>query len=314
MRLFIIKGLIVVILAGTTNPVYCDETTMGKDKACSNPSPNARDKGLSLLSFANHPLFAAKGPSKDDVFQGGGGDCYFLSTLAALADADPDFIRRAVVHLTDGTFSVRFFQENGAQTFVHVTADLWVDNSGNLRYARLGQQGALWVPILEKAYAVCRRNKNSYDSIAGGGGKTLNNLVWKYDHIIIDETGVNPEDVVNWFNRGATDGDMKNTINERVRAFLNKVDAQRRAGKGLVMGGPAGFSNRTPLVYSSTGRAHGTYRRGQHIYMIDHVETDGGGNYTGIVLRDPGGAYRRITDFVRIFFCTGSAATVEPQG
>src|SRR5208283_4650317 len=49
---------------------------------CLNPSPRARDTGLSLASFAKNPLFLKDGPSKDDVFQGDGGDCYFLSMLA----------------------------------------------------------------------------------------------------------------------------------------------------------------------------------------------------------------------------------------
>ena len=66
-----------------------------------------------------------------------------------------------------------------------------------------------------------------------------------------------------------------------------------QAGKGMIMGAPAGSSNATPLVPSSAGRED-TYPRGQHVYMLDHVELDASGKCIGIVLRDPGGAYREI--------------------
>ena len=269
--------------------------------------------GLSLTNLANHPLFAKDGPSKDDVFQGGGGDCYFLSALAALAEANPGFIRRTVTDLHDGTYVVRFFQQNGAPTYIRVTSELWVDESGVLQYARLGRQKCLWVSIIEKAFAICRRNKASYGSIVGGNGRDNNKLVWKFTDIKIDESGVNPDDVISWFNSGAPEGPMKNTLCARAQMFLGQINTQRQLGKGMVLGAPPGFCNTTPLVPARAGVQKSTYRRGKHVYMIDHVKIDAEGNFTGIVLRNPGGRYVTITDYARIFFCIISAATVEPQ-
>ena len=281
-------------------------------EVCSNPSPRARDTGLSLASFAKNPLFLKDGPSKDDVFQGDGGDCYFLSMLAALADANPDFIKNTVTNLSDGTYVVRFFQQNGEKTYVRVTAELWVDNSNALVFARLGRQGCIWVPIIEKAFAICRRNKAGYGLIVGGNGPEKNDLVWKHTSIEIDESGVNPDDVISWFKSGAPEGRMKDTLRARAQMFLGQINAQRQLGKGMVLGAPPGFSNKTPLVPASAGVQKSTYRRGQHVYMVDHVKIDAKGNFTGIVLRNPGGRYVTITDYARIFFCIGSAAVVEP--
>ncbi len=282
-------------------------------QVCSNPSPRARDKGLALASFATNPLFAKDGPSKNDALQGDGGDCYFLSALAALADVNPDFIRNTVTNLPDGTYVVRFFQQNGAKTYIRVTAELWVNDSGAPMYARPGHQGCIWAPIIEKAFAICRRNKASYDSLVGGNGRENNDLVWKHTYIKIDESGVNPDDVISWFNRGAPEGQMKDTLCARAQTFLGQINAQRKLGKGMVLGAPAGFSNKTPLVPSSAGLEKSTYRRGQHVYMIDHVKIDAKGNFTGIVLRNPGGRYVTITDYARIYFCIGGASPVEPQ-
>jgi hypothetical protein len=279
-----------------------------------NPPPMDKDAGLTLTNFAGRPLFAKDGPSPNDVFEGLVGDCYFMATLAALADANPDFIRRTVTDLNDGTYDVRFFQPNGAQTYVRVTSELWVDDHGRPKYARFGREGSIWVPILEKAFAVCRRNPAGYDSIAGGGGKELNRLVWKYSYVNIDCAGINLNDVVSWSNEGEPDGAIKEAVHERTSRFLTEVNALRQAGKGMVMGGPVELSDTTPLVPVSAGIDQCTYHRGQHLYTVDHVELDGNGNCAGIVLRDPWGKYRKITDLARIFFCAGGAAVVEPQG
>jgi hypothetical protein len=95
--------------------------------------------------------------------------------------------------------------------------------------------------------------------------------------------------------------------------FLGKINDQCQLGEGMGLGAPPGFSNKTPLVPSSAGLEKSTYRRGAHIYMIDHVKMDAKGNFTGIVLRNPGGRYVTITDYARIFFCIGAAGPVEPQ-
>jgi hypothetical protein len=166
------------------------------DQVCPNPDPMSKDKGLVPKSFAGHPLFASGGPSKDDVFQGSDGDCYFMATLAAAADANSDFIKRTVFGLDDGTYVVRLFRANGAKTFVRITAELWVDDSGRPKYAKLGREESLWVPLVEKAFAISRSNQNSYDSIAGGSRKALNHVVWGYSYIKIDDTGIDLDDLV----------------------------------------------------------------------------------------------------------------------
>jgi hypothetical protein len=45
--------------------------------------------------------------------------------------------------------------------------------------------------------------------------------------------------------------------------------------------------------------------------MVDHVVFDASNNPTGLVLRDPYGSYRTITDFVRLFFCIGRATVLQ---
>src|SRR5258706_15750733 len=55
------------------------------------------------LAFGR-PVFG--GVSADDVVQGTIGDCFFLSSLAALAHTHPDIVVRALDDHHDGTYTV----------------------------------------------------------------------------------------------------------------------------------------------------------------------------------------------------------------
>lgn len=76
---------------------------------------------------------------------------------------------------------------------------------------------------------------------------------------------------------------------------------------------------KVPLVTGATSNASNTleltatsFRRGQHIYMIDHVLTDTAGTANGIVLRNPDGSYVTFTDPAHIYFLLGAGAYILP--
>ena len=70
--------------------------------------PAVTDGSTTYQDYSNHPLFSAAGPSQDDIAQGEIGDCYFLSTLSAIAKVDPGRIRQSVLDMGDGTYLVQF--------------------------------------------------------------------------------------------------------------------------------------------------------------------------------------------------------------
>ena len=70
--------------------------------------PEAEDGILWSNDFSGNPLFSNSGPTADDIFQGGTGDCYFMARLSAIADKNPEIIKKMVVDLGDGTYAVRF--------------------------------------------------------------------------------------------------------------------------------------------------------------------------------------------------------------
>jgi hypothetical protein len=131
------------------------------------PEPTVSTSGTTYRNFANQPLFAASGPTADDIRQGYVGDCYYLSALAAVAKVDPMRIESSVVQLADGTYIAQI-AEGGQTDFVHVDGALPTWSNGAPVYANFGQGGSMWVAIMEKAFADVRTGANSYASLNSG--------------------------------------------------------------------------------------------------------------------------------------------------
>lgn len=124
------------------------------------------------------------GPQYTDVRQGIVGDCYLVCALAEIAVKTPDTINNMFVVNGDGTYSVKFYRDNG--TSVHVTVDSYLptDAAGKLVYSSRGlsfdnPDAELWVALAEKAYAQLNEfgfsragfltsGQNTYSGIDGG--------------------------------------------------------------------------------------------------------------------------------------------------
>jgi calpain family cysteine protease len=137
--------------------------------------PNLKDrdiKGKTHWGEAKGPLFEDKlGP--DDFVQGKLGDCYFLSSVASLAQRHPEVLRDAIHANPDGTFDVRFFriQKNGPPTEIHVMVDDEIpeDGDGKPLFASARDNQEVWPLILEKGYAAFRKGYNEVDKGAHPG-------------------------------------------------------------------------------------------------------------------------------------------------
>ena len=97
-------------------------------------------------SASSNPLFGASGPSMNDINQGYLGDCYFLSSLAEVADKDPSLITSMFCANGNNTYGVRFYV-NGTAEYVTVNTQL-ADGGTIFNYAT-----DIWASLAEKAYA-----------------------------------------------------------------------------------------------------------------------------------------------------------------
>ena len=269
-----------------------------------------------LKNFKTSPLFASDGPSIDDVFQGALGDCYFVASLSAIAKANPEIIRKMVVNLGDGTYAVRFYK-NGTPIHVRVDADLWVQN-GKPKYAGLGHEDSIWVAIVEKAYCFFRKQVSSYPSLVGGDGNTPGHFgLTSLRHNAATFPG--GQQVVDWVIAGRPSGPLANSTRDKAIILLNWVKDQLRRGQRGLSEHHSSYSNTMPLIPTDNPQTknvnESTWRRGQHVFVVDEVLTNSSGTPTGIVVRNPwgdvgpnGDGYITVTDLARIYFAHSGAS------
>jgi len=158
------------------------------------PTVLREHQGKATWQLPQGQLFV-DGVTPSDVKQGAGGDCYYLSTLASVADTHPELIRDAITDNGDGTYTVTFhvppgfdalkaigpaggllqgtllglsqklnLTPDGKTVQVTVDGDVQTLNAQNLYARRNGQEN--WVGIMEKAYA---KLWGSYGAMANGG-------------------------------------------------------------------------------------------------------------------------------------------------
>jgi hypothetical protein len=179
------------------------------------------------------------GPQYTDIAQGLLGDCYFLASLASLAQADPYRARQLIAPLGDGTYAVRFYRDS-QEVYLRLDADLPLYNPYYLAYAQPSLTGEIWVPLLEKAYAWFRYGRNSYASIEGG---------WM-NEVLPQLTGL--------------DAGYRSPKSLSAAALFDLIDSALSAGQSVTAGS----------YYSASGPVVGG-----HAYMVQSVQRIGEDGY-----------------------------------
>jgi len=198
------------------------------------PSPTPLTKGLTEQNFSSNPLFESGGPSPNDVTQGAIGDCPVMAALLGIATRDPARIEQMIVSLGDGTYAVDF-NPGGVNTYIRVDADLPVSSPGSPVYAQLGQQGALWVALIEKAW--------TYERPVGGSYWTDN--VGTYN---VDQGG----------SAGELLAGLNQTINGYTSNLFDQVISDQQAGKIVCLSTDSTTTSASGLV-------------ADHWYYVDHL-------------------------------------------
>jgi hypothetical protein len=106
-------------------------------------------------------------PSKDDIRQGGYGDCVVLSAAGAMINAQPGWAQEHVTDNGNGTVSVKLFDSHGQEQWVTVTKDLPVKEDGDPKGARPGP-GGNWPAYIEKAMAQVYSEDDNRDGTPPG--------------------------------------------------------------------------------------------------------------------------------------------------
>jgi WXG100 family type VII secretion target len=138
-------------------------------------------KGVQYTLYNGQLFIQGGGDAADvdpnDISQGMLGDCYFMASLASVANNKPDLIKNMLHQNTDGTYTVSFYEKRNPLAFwdpEFKKVDITVDGNlptknGSLYFAAAGDSvngaGETWSAIVEKAYA---KWKGGYENIEGG--------------------------------------------------------------------------------------------------------------------------------------------------
>lgn len=137
--------------------VFVETYTLDKSK--DNPKPtfgpqgyvDARTVGSSTFKHkakdADRPIFP-RPPCMEDVNQQAIGDCFLLAALGGIVKNNPEFIYRMIRDNRDGTVTVRLYD-----TTKNIPEARYLQITKSLISHGRRSKGALWVPLIEKAYA-----------------------------------------------------------------------------------------------------------------------------------------------------------------
>jgi hypothetical protein len=197
-------------------------------------------------SYVSGSLFQ-NGLSADDIYQGAVGDCYYVATLASIAQEKPEYIQNMFTDNGDNTFTVRFYNNGVAD---YVTVDRYLPTSGGYAvYADWGggssssTSNELWVALAEKAYAQLAESgwsrsstsNNSYADIEGG---------WM-DTVIRQVTGLS-----------ATSQSVSNMTQTQL---INLVNSNQVLTAGFVYGAGYGVVNGHAYTITAYNSTNGTF-------------------------------------------------------
>ncbi|MCX5934263.1 MAG: C2 family cysteine protease, partial [Pseudanabaena sp. LacPavin_0818_WC45_MAG_42_6] len=199
--------------------------------------------------YASGSLFQ-NGTSANDIVQGAVGDCYYVATLASIAQEKPDYIQNMFTDNGDNTFTVRFYND-GVADYVTVDRYLPTKQNNNAAYAGWGggsvtsTSNELWVALAEKAYAQLAESgwsrtysgtqNSSYTAIEGG---------WM-DTVIRQVTGLS-----------ATSQSVGNMTQTQL---INLVNSNQILTAGFVYGAGYGVVNGHAYTITSYNPTNGTF-------------------------------------------------------
>lgn len=106
--------------------------------------------------------------SVHDIAQGVLGDCYFLAGSSAVAEIDERFKKNFLTPDKNAAGIYAFnFWIRGIPTLFVVDDNLpWDANNNELQFSKVGLDGSLWGPLVEKAWA---KAMGTYEAIGNGG-------------------------------------------------------------------------------------------------------------------------------------------------
>ena len=210
-------------------------------------------------------------PSRADAKQGMLGDCYFIASLASIADKNPEAVRNMFIDNGDDTYTTRFYvgagfaSGSGTADYVTVNRRLPAYLNGTLGYSSYGmsigsQATPLWIAFAEKAYAQWnetgqsgRDGTNRYAAIEGGWMANVNAQVLGYNSSNYSFASSNKQSLISALSssKSVTLGTLQNaSAGGLVGSHAYTITGYNATTETFSLHNPWGVAHPTPLSWS----------------------------------------------------------------
>ena len=241
-------------------------------------APAAPPTPTAPVRFDAADLYGPRGPTPADIQQNNFGDCYYVATLAAVAQQQPSRITDAIDYdAASGNFTVTLYDSSGNPQRIEVTQAEIADNirrGGGSTADNTGQDARIWPDVMEVAYAKQLDTNHAdgldqgYTDLADGG--------W-------------PQDAMQ-----AVTGDRGSEIRYSEGLFESQSSALDRTAKqveaALANGRPVTLwsvpENRSLWDTITGGEGDQDGLVDNHVYSVESITQDSNGDWQ-VTLRNP---------------------------
>lgn len=194
--------------------------------------PPVEPTPVSEREYDASDLYGSGGPKATDINQDNLGDCYYVATMAALADKTPQRITDAIKYNEDtGNFTVHIYNGDEWVDVEVSQAEIQdnIDRHGGSTVDNGNTKGAIWPSVMEVAYAKVLGgdlekgyqeldggySADAFEALTGDSGQEMSRALiamlgpeWAAQTIqqALDAgrpvtLSTNPENTANWFER-----------------------------------------------------------------------------------------------------------------
>ncbi|HMV69077.1 MAG TPA: C2 family cysteine protease [Myxococcota bacterium] len=263
--------------------VTAGESEGGGPDYGTNPTALEKHDGVAeWVDFTTSGTLFVDDPTPADVVQSHINDCFFVATIASVAQSNPDFIKGMVKEDSPGKYRVRYYAKDDKgkfqPTWIAVDASLPAkDGMPYYAYSENKKDGKieLWPSILEKAYAKLKGQYKdinwgntvySFEAVFGTAGdkvdtaKTEADVMWDQTKKALDankpvvaSTG---KHVISVLSYTETESDKKVKVRDQA-----KNSGLPGTSSGSDTGGSTGPKDRTETMTWEAFRGKFTYVR-----------------------------------------------------
>lgn len=229
--------------------------------------------------YDENSLYGPNGPQATDINQDNIGDCYFVATLAAVAQEDPSVINDAIQYDSETqSFNVRLFDDSGNPVTINVTQAEIADNvarNGGSQMDNTGNNNPSWPAVMETAYAKMH-DTNHADGLNEGYGIIDGGKAWNAMRAITGDAGTTVR-----FDQG-----LFETQGHALDEVGNAVDQALESGQPVTLSTDPERDSRS-LIDRILGKdVPQDALADNHVYSVESITKDKNGEWQ-VTLRNP---------------------------